>query len=101
MKQNVVLEMRIGLKFFVAAENRAPAVCAAQKKLEQAPAQLVRDLVECQHRAGTGRTFDLEPLAVVQTIPAQILDQQIVDRHPDWSAPIRVAAEHAALGFAR
>src|SRR5262245_55939933 len=34
VKQDVVLEMGIGLKFLVAAENRAPAVAPAQKKLE-------------------------------------------------------------------
>ena len=45
MKQDVVLEMRIGLKFFVAAENRASAVGTAQKDLEQPAAQFVRDLV--------------------------------------------------------
>src|SRR5262249_26729644 len=31
----------------------------------------------------------------------QVLDQQIIDGHPDGAAPIRVAAEDTALGFAR
>src|SRR5262249_23408362 len=70
MEQDVILEMRIGLKFLVAAENRAPAICPAQKKLEQASAQLVCDLVERAHDAGAGRTFDLEPVAVEQIEPA-------------------------------
>src|SRR6476659_6147656 len=38
MEQDVVLEMRIGLKFFVAAEHRSPAVGAALEQLEHAAA---------------------------------------------------------------
>src|SRR5437764_1499324 len=38
MEQDVVLEMGIGLKFFVAAEHRTPTVGAALEQLEHAPA---------------------------------------------------------------
>ena len=64
VEQDVVLEMGIGLKFFVVAENRAPAVGTAQEELDHAAAQFVRDLVEREHDAGAGRALDLEPVAV-------------------------------------
>src|SRR5690348_2704901 len=83
MEKNVVLEMRIGLKFFVAAEHWAPAVGAALEELEQAAAQLIGNLIEGQHDARAGRAFDLESFAVEQVEPPQTLDQQIIDRHPD------------------
>src|SRR5215813_14034478 len=44
MEQDVVFEMRVGLKFFVAAENRTSPVGTAQEDLEQPAAQFVRDL---------------------------------------------------------
>ena len=48
MEQDVVLEMRIGLKFFVAAENRTSTIGTAQEDLEQSAAQLVRYLLQRQ-----------------------------------------------------
>src|ERR1700745_2039194 len=66
MEQDVVLEMRIGLKFLIAAEHRAPAVGVTLEQLEHAAAQLVGNLVEGKHNARAGRTFDLEPVTVEQ-----------------------------------
>ena len=93
--------MGIGLKFFIIAENRTSPVGTAQEDLEQSAAQFVRDLVQRQHNPGAGRTLDLQIVAVEQIEAAQVLDQQIIDWHPDGPAPVRVAAEHAAVGFAR
>src|SRR4051812_8549984 len=101
VEQKIVLEVWIRLKFFVAAEDGAPPVRAAPEEFEQAAAQLVSDLLERQHDAGTGRAFDGESVAVVLMEAAQIFDQEIVDLHPDRSAPVRVAAEQSAVGFAR
>src|SRR4051812_46982695 len=101
VKQEVVLEVGIRLKLFVAAEDGAPPVRTAPEQLEQAAAKLVGDLLERQHDAGAGWAFDGEPIAVELMEAAQILDQQIVDLHPDRSAPVRVAAEQSAVGFPR
>src|SRR6516165_1708767 len=51
MKKDVILELRIGLKLLVISENRASAVGTAQKEAQQAPAQLVGDLVQSHHLA--------------------------------------------------
>src|SRR5262249_5106609 len=74
MEQDVVLEMRIGLKFFVAAEHWAPAAGAALEQLEHAATQLIGNLVHGQHDARAGRTFDFEPVAVEHVEAAQALD---------------------------
>src|SRR5262245_38233571 len=63
MEQDVVLEMRIGLKFLIGTEHRTPAVGPAHKQLEQSAAQFNRDLVQGQHDAGAGRTLDLQAVA--------------------------------------
>src|SRR5258708_4853452 len=47
------------------------------------------------------RALDLEVVAVVVMKLLQRLDDEVVRRHPDGPAPIRVAAEKAALGFGR
>src|SRR6266508_1150912 len=49
MEQDVVLEMRISLKFLVGAEHGTPAVGSAHKQLEHTAAQFIRDLVQGQH----------------------------------------------------
>ena len=51
--------------------------------------------------AGAGGAFDLEIVAVVVMELLQRLDDQVVDREPDRPAPVRVAAEHARIRFAR
>src|SRR6185503_10518241 len=99
VEQDVVLEVGIRLKFLVAAEDGAPPVRSAPEELEQAAAQLVGDLLERQHDAGSGRAFDGEAVAIVLMEAAQVFDQQIVDLHPDRAAPVRVAAEQSAVGF--
>ena len=44
VEQNVVLEMRIGLKLFVGSENRPPSVGPPQERCDDRGAKLVGDL---------------------------------------------------------
>ena len=40
---------------------------------------------------------DLEVVAVIVMVPVQGLDDEIVDREPDWPAPVGVAAKHGSV----
>ena len=51
--------------------------------------------------SGAGGTFDCEVVAVVGVVLQQRADDERIDGHPDRAAPVRVAAEHAGVGFAR
>ena len=42
---------------------------------------------------GTGRTLDLQVVAVEEVVAVERLDEQVVEREPDRAAPVRVAAE--------
>ncbi len=57
--------------------------------------------ISVMHVAASGRTFDLEIIAIENVIPLERLDQQEIGGKPDRSAPVAVAAEHAAFAFAR
>src|SRR5438034_2997057 len=101
VEQHVIAEMRVLLQYRHVAEDRPAAVGPTQENPAQAPRQLSRDLAEMRQRPGSHRAFDLEIVAVIGMKPLQRLDDQEVDRHPDWSAPIRVAAEHARIRVSR
>src|SRR5262245_51359177 len=101
VEQEVVLEVRIGLHLLVAAEDRSPSVAVAPEDVDQAAPQLVGDLFQRLLPAGPDRAFDAKLVAVELVELVQALDDQIVERHPDRTAPIGVAAEKIALRFGR
>src|SRR5438876_602972 len=51
--------------------------------------------------AGTSRAFDFEIVAVVMMKLLEGFDQEVIDREPDRTAPVGVAAENAGLRFGR
>src|ERR1700730_5799826 len=101
VEQNVVLEMGIDLKLFVGAKNRAPSVRTPQKNPEDPTTQLVGNFIETHHGPGSGRAFERKPIPIKLIEAAEILDQQIIDRHPNRPPPIRVTAEQRTVRFSR
>ena len=51
--------------------------------------------------AGTGGKLHLEAVSIEMVISLERLDDHEVDRHPDRSTPVRVAAKHAGLPLPR
>jgi hypothetical protein len=49
------------------------------------------------HPAGTGRAFNLEVVAVVEVEVQERPDKYGIDRHPDRTPPVGVAAEHVGV----
>src|SRR5258708_30557242 len=59
MEQDVVAEIRVGLKLFVAAENRPPAICATDEDARQPARQLRRGVAEIHPASRPRRKFHL------------------------------------------
>src|SRR5262245_42689833 len=93
--------MRVGLHLLVAAEDGAPSPAVAPKDTDQAAAQVIGNLPQRQHATGSRGTFELEPVAVEFVELVKTFDDQVVDRHPDRTAPIGVSAEESAVRLGR
>src|SRR5215208_558379 len=51
VEKDVILKVRIGLKFFIGSEDRTSPVGTTEKELYKAATQLIGDLVESHHHA--------------------------------------------------
>src|SRR6266403_782403 len=98
---DVVAPEGIALEFLCAAIDWSAAMVVAQEDPGQPVRDLFAHLEEVQQLAGAGGTFDFEIVAVVQIEVQQRSDNERVHRHPDWSPPVGVAAEHAGVGLGR
>jgi hypothetical protein len=94
VKKDIIAEPGIFLFETRLAEYRPVALFVPKKEPGQTPGELGGDLAEMEQPAGPCRTLDLKVVAVIAVKPLQGLDNQKVDRHPDRSAPVGVAAEH-------
>src|SRR5207249_7354539 len=101
VEEDVVLEIGVGLQLCILSENGTPPVSTAKKKLYEAATQLISDFVEREHNSRSSRAVDPQPITIELMEAAQVFDQQIVDRHPNRTAPIRVAAKQSAVGLSR
>src|SRR5271165_6002547 len=101
VKKRMVAEVRIVAEQWRGAERRTVALLVGKEQPGEPTRQLGPNLRQVHIDAGPGRTLDLEIGAVIAVKAAQRLDQQEIDRHPDWTAPVRVAAEQARSRLAR
>src|SRR6516165_1830890 len=93
VEQNVVEPMRIGLKLFCAAIYGPAPMLVTKEDLSQPLDDLLSHLEEVHEASGPGRTFDFEIVAVVLVKAQQRPNDQSVNRKPDWTTPVRVAAK--------
>ena len=101
VEQNVIAEMRIGLKFLRAAKYRPAAMLVAQEKTREPARQLRGDFRQVHLNAGAGGTFHLQFVAEIMMEPLQRFDHQIIHRKPDRPAPVGVSAEHSGGAIPR
>src|SRR5678815_54646 len=98
-EQQVVAEMRVVLQSRILREHRAAAVFVLEKDSRQARAELLGHVVDRDEPARADRALDLEVIAVVVMELLQRFDDEEVDREPDRTAPVRVAAEQSRVGL--
>ena len=101
VEQNQIAPMRIGCVFLLPAVAGARPILVRQKNARESARDFLRHLLQVHHVARAGRAFDLEVVAVEVVVAFERLDDQIIDREPDRTAPIRVTAEEIARSFAR
>src|SRR5207302_653153 len=97
VEQNVIPEMRVAVQLRMVAEHWTAAIGVAQEQARQPPRQLIGGVFDRDEAPGIRGAFDLEIVAVVVMELLQRLDNEVVYRKPDWPAPVRVAAKHAAI----
>ena len=72
--------------------RRRPAA-RSRRAGRRGPARSRRSVRSC---ARARRVLELEVVAEEALVDDELADRQVVDRHPDRPAPVRVAAEHAS-----
>src|SRR5215467_5080445 len=101
VERQVITPVWVFLKRAGTPVDWPPAMVVPQKHADQPALDLLGDLIQIHLSARARGTFDREITAVIGVILQQAPDDQGVDRHPDRSAPVGVAAEHAGVGFGR
>ena len=93
VKGDRVAPVGIGLELFDVAEDGALAVGAAEEDAGEAAGDFCRDFPKVHHLARACRALYFEIVAVVVMELLERFDNQVVNRKPDWPAPVRVAAK--------
>src|SRR3954465_10329763 len=101
IEEQVIPEMRVGLHTRVVTESRSAAIAICEEYLRQACRDFVRRVVQRDKLPGTGRTLDLELIAIIMMELLQGLDDQEVHGKPDRAPPVRVAAKQPTIRFRR
>src|SRR6476469_10571318 len=101
VKENQIAPVRVLLKFLGAAVDRPPTVFVLEKDIRQPSCYVLCYLVQVHLPPGAGWAFDSELVSEIQVVLHQRTDDESVDRHPDRSAPIGIAAEHPGVGLRR
>src|SRR5262245_20012565 len=101
VKQHEIAPVRIIRVLGNVAVTRARAVLVRQKDVSQPTRKLTGHLLERGHVSGPSRALDLERFTIEQMITFERFDDQKVDREPNGTAPVRVAAEEITVSFAR
>ena len=81
--------------------KRSRPIRSGPEERYQPVRELHGDLPQREHRARARRKLDPEVVAQIIVELLQRFDQQVVERKPDWAAPVGIAAEEAAGGLGR
>ena len=103
VEQDVVAPVRVVLEQRPSPPKtgRRPPVVAQEEADRGGARGRRRPRPACSCCARAGRALDREVVAVVVVELLERLDEQVVDREPDRSAPVRVAAEEAGPRLGR
>ena len=93
--------MRIALKLLHRSVKRPPTLIVPEKEPSQPALQLQAHLPQVQAAAGAGRALHLEFVAEEVMELLKRLDDQEVDREPDRTSPVGVAAKQPGLRLRR
>ena len=100
VEQQQVVPIRVGLELLDRPEDRPPAVLVGQPDRDEPSARCPPKRRAAGRLARSGRVVDREVVAHERVPVPERHDDEVVRRHPDRSAPVRVAAEQARRRFA-
>src|SRR5437773_10378347 len=101
VKPGQVAPVRAIREYAHVALPRAAAVLIREKNSANTPGQLARNLVQVHHSSRSASALDTQRVAVEMVIAFERLDQQIIQREPHRSPPVRVPAEQRRARFTR
>src|SRR5689334_4312382 len=104
IEEQIVAPVGIVAELRGIAENGTAAALVLAEDRHQPGGQLASHFEERHGPAGSRRTVDFEAVPEILVKAQEGADNQDVDREPDRSSPIRIAAEHAGSrlrGFVR
>src|SRR5437762_7276618 len=101
MEKHQIPPVRIGRVLGDLAMTWPRAVFVRQKDACQSARKLTCDLLERHHVSGAGWTLNFERFTIKQVVTFERFDEQEISREPNRTAPVRVAAKHVAVPFAR
>src|SRR5215471_20010240 len=99
VEQDEIAPVRVFLEFLRSSIDRAMPFAVPNKDIGQPSLEFFGHLIQVHLASRSGGTFNGEIISVVGVVLQQGADDEAVDRHPDGSAPIGIAAEHAGVGF--
>src|SRR5438067_897565 len=101
VEEHEIFPIWVGLKQRVAAMRWTASVGIEQEQARETIGELTRHLPKIEKVAGACGTLDLHSLTVVMVIALQRLDDEKVNRKPNWAAPVRVSAKQIVSRFSR
>src|SRR5262245_41130568 len=93
VKQNVVAPVWICLELVRAAVHRPSARLVFHEDSGEPATDNLGYLIQRHVLSRSRGALDLKTVAIVSVVLQQCTDDQRIDRHPDGTAPIRVATE--------
>jgi hypothetical protein len=88
IEQQVIPPVRIALEFLGAPEHRPPAALITQEYSGQPIGDLAGDLEQVHRVTRAGRTLYPEVITVIQIVLQESANQERIDGHPNWPAPV-------------
>src|ERR1700676_2265844 len=101
VEEEQIAEASVGLSLRRPTVKGPASVRSARKDADQALRKIARNFPQRRHMPRAGWKFDSEIVAVIEVEVLQRFDDQEIDREPDRTSPIRVAAEESDAAFGR
>src|SRR5258708_4897034 len=95
VEENQIAPVWIGREPFIRSVTRAPAFFIREENAGESQVKFLSDLLQVHQPPGARGAFHPQMVAVEMMVSFERLDEQVIERKPNWTAPIRVPAEDA------
>src|SRR5215469_12093746 len=100
IEENQIPPVRVVLELLMTAVNRSLSLLTGENA-DQAARELGRDLLQIHHLARAGGALYLEIRPKIAMPAVKGVNEDKVDREPNWAAPVGVTAKHSGVGLSR